>query len=304
MICQSVSELIGHTPMLRLCRLEKEENLSCKLIAKLEAFNPAGSAKDRIAREMLDDAERRGLLDENTLIVEPTSGNTGIGLAAVAASRGYKLVLTMPDTMSMERRQLLAAYGAEIVLTPGAEGMAGAVKRANEIAAEAGKAFIPSQFDNPANPRAHYLTTGREIREDCPDLAAFVATIGTGGTLTGTGRYLKETGGVYLAGVEPASSPLLTEGHAGPHKIQGIGANFIPSVFDRSLPDEILTVTDEDAYRYARLLVRTEGFLAGISSGAALCAAVRLGRREAFAGKTIVALLPDTGERYLSAGVF
>ncbi len=304
MIRQSVSELIGHTPMLRLCRVEEEEGLSCKLVAKLEAFNPAGSAKDRIAREMLDDAERRGLVDRDTLIVEPTSGNTGIGLAAVAASRGYRVVLTMPDTMSAERRQLLSAYGAEIVLTPGAEGMAGAVKCANELAAQAGKAFIPSQFDNPANPRAHYLTTGREIREDCPDVAAFVATVGTGGTLTGTGKYLKETGNVYLAGVEPASSPLLTEGRTGAHKIQGIGANFIPATFDRSLPDEIMTVTDEEAFRYVRLLARKEGYLAGISSGAALCAAVRLGKREAFAGKTVVVLLPDTGERYLSAGVF
>lgn len=309
----SYAELIGNTPLLRLSVTERDHGISAEIVAKLERFNPAGSAKDRVACAMLDDAEKDGLIGKGSVIIEPTSGNTGIGLAAAAAPRGYRVILTMPDTMSPERRKLLSAYGAELVLTDGALGMNGAVEAAKRIKEEleAGsydgdgiprRAFIPDQFANPSNPSAHYRTTGPEIWRDTDGkVDIFVATIGTGGTISGAGRYLKEQSpSVRVVGVEPAASPLLTEGHAGPHKIQGIGANFIPDTLDRDICDEIIAVSDEDALNTMRELVRREGILSGISSGAGLFAAITLAKRPENKDKCIVVLLTDTGERYLS----
>lgn len=305
-VYSSISELVGHTPLVQLQRFAAVRGLKAKLLAKVEYFNPAGSVKDRIACAMLDDAEQRGLLKPGAVIVEPTSGNTGIGLAAMAKVHGYRVILTMPESMSVERRNLLKAYGAELVLTPAAEGMAGAVKRAEELAAATPKSFIPAQFDNPANPEAHYLTTGPELWRDtdgCVDL--FVAGIGTGGTFSGTGRYLKEKNpDVKLVAVEPAGSPLLSGGKAGPHGLMGIGANFIPKNMDVSLIDEIICVREEDAYAAGRDMVACEGVLVGITAGAALWAATQLALRPENAGKTIVALLPDGGERYLSTPMY
>lgn len=305
-VYHSISELVGHTPLVQLQRFAAARGLKANLLAKVEYFNPAGSVKDRIACSMLDDAEQRGLLKPGAVIVEPTSGNTGIGLAAMAKVHGYRVILTMPESMSVERRNLLKAYGAELVLTPAAEGMAGAVKRAEELAAATPKSFIPAQFDNPANPEAHYLTTGPELWRDtdgCVDL--FVAGIGTGGTFSGTGRYLKEKNpDVKLVAVEPAGSPLLSGGKAGPHGLMGIGANFIPKNMDVSLIDEIICVREEDAYAAGRDMVACEGVLVGITAGAALWAATQLALRPENAGKTIVALLPDGGERYLSTPMY
>lgn len=305
-VYSSISELVGHTPLVQLQRFAAARGLKANLLAKVEYFNPAGSVKDRIACAMLDDAEQRGLLKPGAVIVEPTSGNTGIGLAAMAKVHGYRVILTMPESMSVERRNLLKAYGAELVLTPAAEGMAGAVKRAEELAAATPKSFIPAQFDNPANPEAHYLTTGPELWRDtdgCVDL--FVAGIGTGGTFSGTGRYLKEKNpNVKLVAVEPAGSPLLSGGKAGPHGLMGIGANFIPKNMDVSLIDEIICVREEDAYAAGRDMVACEGVLVGITAGAALWAATQLALRPENAGKTIVALLPDGGERYLSTPMY
>lgn len=305
-VYSSISELVGHTPLVQLQRFAAVRGLKAKLLAKVEYFNPAGSVKDRIACAMLDDAEQRGLLKPGAVIVEPTSGNTGIGLAAIGIARGYRVILTMPDSMSAERRALLAAYGAELVLTPGKDGMAGAIARAEELAAELPGSFIAGQFENPANPDAHYRTTGPEIWSDLDgQVDAFVAGVGTGGTVSGTARYLKEQQpSVHIAAVEPAASPLLSGGKAGPHGLMGIGANFVPKNFDRSVVDEIVPVREEDAYAAARLLVRAEGVLAGITAGAALWAAGELARRPEFAGKNIVVLLPDTGERYLSTPLF
>lgn len=305
-VYSSISELVGHTPLVQLQRFAAVRGLKANLLAKVEYFNPAGSVKDRIACAMLDDAEQRGLLKPGAVIVEPTSGNTGIGLAAIGIARGYRVILTMPDSMSAERRALLAAYGAELVLTPGKDGMAGAIARAEELAAELPGSFIAGQFENPANPDAHYRTTGPEIWSDLDgQVDAFVAGVGTGGTVSGTARYLKEQQpSVHIVAVEPAASPLLSGGKAGPHGLMGIGANFVPKNFDRSAVDEIVPVREEDAYAAARLLVRAEGVLAGITAGAALWAAGELARRPEFAGKNIVVLLPDTGERYLSTPLF
>ena len=305
-IAASIDELIGNTPLLRLSRYGAAAGCCGNILAKLESFNPAGSAKDRVARCMLDGAEARGSLRPGGTIIEPTSGNTGIGLAALGVSRGYKVILTMPDNMSKERRMLLRAYGAELVLTPAATGMAGAIAEAERLAEEIPNSFIPGQFDNPDNPAAHYATTGPEIwRDTAGSLAWFVAGVGTGGTLTGTGRYLKEQDvGIRIMAIEPADSPLLSGGKAGPHGLQGIGANFIPKNLDRSLIDEICTVTTEEAYHAARALAATEGILAGISSGAALHGATRLAQRPENKERNIIVLLPDTGERYLSAGLF
>ena len=305
-IYHSAEELIGSTPLLELNNVTKKLGLNARILGKLEAWNPAGSAKDRPARTMLDEAEAKGLIGPGSVIIEPTSGNTGIGLASVGAVRGYRVIIVMPDSMSEERRALMRAYGAELVLTEGAKGMAGAIEKAGELAASLPGSFIPGQFDNPANPDAHYRTTGPEIWADTDGNAElFVAGIGTGGTITGTGRYLKEKNpAVRIVGVEPAGSPLLTRGYAGKHNLQGIGANFVPSVLDRSVVDEILTVTDEEAYNAARLLGKTEGIVTGITSGASLHAAMVLARRPENAGKTIVALLPDTGDRYLSTPLF
>lgn len=301
-IYNSMEELIGRTPLVKVSRYADAHGALCEIVCKAERFNPAGSAKDRVALFMLNDAEKRGILGEGSVIVEPTSGNTGVGLAALCSLRGYRCILTMPDTMSKERRLLLAAYGAELVLTEGSLGMQGAVDKANEIAANTPGSFIPSQFDNPANPNAHYCTTGPEIWEDCDgQVDLFVATVGTGGTLTGTAAYLKEKNPeIKVIAVEPAASPLLSKGTAGPHKIQGIGANFIPSVLDQSLIDEIIPVADEDAIRTKEELVEKEGLLCGISSGAALHAASVLASRPENEGKRIVVILPDTGERYLA----
>ena len=284
----------------------KKHGLGANLLAKVEAMNPGGSAKDRVAKRMVEDAERAGILREGATIIEPTSGNTGIGLAVMAAARGYRAIIVMPDTMSMERRLLMTAFGAELVLTEGQKGMAGAIERAEELAKEIPDSFIPGQFDNPSNPAAHYDSTGPEIYEDTDGkVDIFVAGIGTGGTITGVGRYLKEKNpAVKIVGVEPASSPLLTKGTAGPHGLQGIGANFVPSILDRSVIDEIMTVTDEEAYETGRELARTEGLLAGISAGAAAFAAAELAKRPENAGKNIVVLLPDTGDRYLSTEMF
>jgi len=305
-IYNSVTELIGRTPLLRLCRFEKEHGLPVALLAKLECLNPAGSAKDRVGLRMIDDAEERGLLKPGATIIEPTSGNTGIGLAAVAASRGYKMILTMPETMSAERQKLLRAYGAEIVLTDGKKGMAGAVEKAQELAESISGSFLPGQFDNPANPEAHRRTTGPEIWEDTDGkVDIFVAGVGTGGTLTGVGEYLKvQNAAVQVVGVEPAGSPLLSEGKAGPHGLMGIGANFVPTNFHRQVCDEILTVTEEQAYTTGRELAQKEGVLVGITAGAAVYAASLLAQRPENAGKCIVVLLPDTGERYLSTPLF
>lgn len=306
MLYRKMEELIGNTPLMES---ENYNRAYCKygrILCKLESFNPAGSAKDRVALFMLNDAEQKGLISKGGTVIEPTSGNTGIGLAAICAARGYRLILTMPDTMSVERRRLLAAYGAEIVLTEGEKGMTGAVERAKELAEQMEESFIPSQFDNPANPRAHYETTGPEIWKDSGErVDAFVAGAGTGGTVSGVGAYLKEKNpACRVVAVEPASSPLLSKGIAGAHGLQGIGANFVPQNLDRDLIDEILTVTEEEAYVAAQRLVATEGLLCGISSGAALHAATLIANRPENAGKRIVVLLPDTGDRYLSTPLF
>lgn len=302
----NITELIGNTPLLELRNIEKELGLEAKLLAKLEYFNPAGSAKDRIAMAMIDDAEEKGILKKDSVIIEPTSGNTGIGLAAVAASRGYKVIITMPETMSIERRNLMKAYGAELVLTDGAKGMDGAIKKAEELAAEMPGSFIPSQFTNPANPAAHERTTGVEIWNDTDGTVdIFVAGVGTGGTLSGTGAYLKSMkSSISVVAVEPDSSPVLSEGRTGAHGIQGIGGGFVPETLNTDIYDEIVRVTDEDAYSTGRMIVRCEGVLVGISSGAALWAAVQLAKRPENKGRTIVALLPDSGERYLSTPMF
>lgn len=301
-----VSELIGKTPLMRAERYAKANGINADLLVKLECFNPAGSVKDRVALEMIEDAEKKGLLREGSVIIEPTSGNTGIGLACVAASRGYKTILTMPDTMSEERRKLLAAYGAKLVLTDGAKGMSGAVQKAEEIAKNTENSFIPGQFENPANPTAHVKTTGVEIYEDTDGkIDIFVAGVGTGGTLSGVGKYLKEKNpDIKIVAVEPADSPLLSQGKAGPHGLQGIGANFVPDTLDKNIYDEIITVTTSEAYSASKALVKNEGILVGISSGAALHAATLLAKRAENEGKVIVALLPDTGDRYLSTGMF
>lgn len=305
-IYKSVSELTGRTPLMELRNIEDENRLCARVLAKLEMFNPAGSAKDRVAKAMLDDAEAKGLLASGGTIIEPTSGNTGIGLAAIGASRGYRVIIVMPDSMSIERRLLMTAYGAELVLTEGKKGMGGAVERAEELKASIPGALILGQFENPANPAAHRVTTGPEIWEDTDGkVDIFVAGVGTGGTISGVGQYLKSRkNSVRIVAVEPKSSPLLSEGHAGPHGLQGIGANFIPKALDRSIYDEIITVSDEEAYAAGRALAAREGILAGISSGAALHAAIELAKRPENAGKCIVALLPDTGERYLSSPMF
>lgn len=298
--------LIGNTPIVRLHGVEEALSLESSIYAKVEAFNPAGSAKDRVGMALIKDAEERGLLSPGAAIIEPTSGNTGIGLASYAASRGYRVILTMPDTMSVERRNLLAAFGAEVVLTEGAKGMQGSIDKANELAARIEGSFIPGQFDNPANSKIHYETTGPEIYRDMDgNVDIFVAGVGTGGTITGVGRYLKKQNPkIRVVAVEPASSPLLSGGEAGPHGLQGIGANFVPSVLDTGVYDEIITVTDEDAYEKGRLVASREGFLAGITSGAAVHAAAALATRPENKGKNIVALLPDTGDRYLSTPMF
>lgn len=305
-IYQGIEELIGHTPLVNVKRLAEAEGVGAEILVKLERFNPAGSAKDRVGLQMILDAEEEGLLKPGSVIIEPTSGNTGVGLAAVAAARGYKALIVMPDTMSEERRKLLAAHGAELVLTDGSKGMAGAIAKAEELQKETPGSWIAGQFVNPSNPRAHYLTTGPEIWEDTDGMVdAFVATAGTGGTITGTAKYLKEKNPfIHVAAVEPAGSPVLSGGQPGPHNIQGIGAGFIPEVLDTTVYDEILTVKEEDAYRMGRLLAAKEGFLTGISSGAALWAACEMGKRPEYAGKRIVVLLPDTGERYLSTELF
>ena len=305
-IYTSVEELIGRTPLLELCRLEAQLGLQARLLAKLERFNPGGSAKDRVALAMLDAAEAEGRLRPGSVIIEPTSGNTGIGLAAVGAARGYRVIIVMPETMSLERQRLMRAYGAELVLTEGAKGMQGAIDRAEALAAELPGSFLPGQFTNPANPQAHREGTGPEIYADTDgEVDIFVAGVGTGGTVTGVGAYLKSRKpGVRVVAVEPAASPVLSGGAAGPHGLQGIGAGFVPDVLDRSVCDEILPVQEEEAFAMARLLGRREGILAGISSGAALHAAVLLARRPENAGRTIVALLPDTGDRYLSTALF
>lgn len=305
-IANSVADLIGHTPLMELKRYEEAEGVPAVLLAKLECMNPAGSAKDRVAAHMIAKAEQEGRLAPGGTIIEPTSGNTGIGLAAVGAAKGYHVILTMPDTMSVERRSLIAAYGAGIVLTPGKEGMAGAVAKAEELQRTIPGSIIAGQFENPANPEAHVLTTGPEIWEDTEGkVDIFVAGIGTGGTISGTGRYLKARNpAVRVVGVEPASSPLLTQGHAGPHGLQGIGANFVPENLDRAVVDEIIPVTDQDAYAAGRELAQREGILVGITSGAAVWAAAELAKRPENRGKVIVALLPDSGERYLSTPMF
>ena len=305
-IYSSAQQLVGNTPLLQLQKIENEFDLSARLLAKLECFNPGGSAKDRIALAMIQDAEDRGLLKPGGVIIEPTSGNTGIGLALVAACRGYRAIIVMPDSMSVERQLLMKAYGAEVVLTDGKLGMTGAIQKARELAAENPGSFIPDQFANPANWKAHYATTGPEVWQDTDGkIDIFVAGVGTGGTITGTGTYLKEQNpNVQIVAVEPAASPLLSAGKAGPHGLQGIGANFIPDVLDQRVIDSIIPVTEEEAYAAARLFGKKEGILAGISSGAALHAAISLGKLPENAGKTIVVLLPDTGERYLSTGLF
>ena len=305
-IYTSADQLIGKTPLLELTHIEKEYDLKAKILAKLEYFNPAGSVKDRIALAMIDEAEKAGKLKEGSVIIEPTSGNTGIGLASVAAARGYRIIIVMPETMSVERRQLMKAYGAELVLTEGAKGMKGAIAKAEELAAETPNSFIPGQFVNPANPKAHYETTGPEIFEDTDGAVdIFVAGVGTGGTVTGVGEYLKEKKpGVKIVAVEPAASPVLSKGEAGPHMIQGIGAGFVPDVLDTKIYDEIIPVANEDAFAVGRLIGKREGVLVGISSGAALWAAIELAKRPENEGKTIVVLLPDTGDRYLSTPLF
>ena len=305
-ICTSVEELIGHTPLLELTNIEKDLSLKARILVKLEYFNPAGSAKDRVAKAMLDERMKSGELNEDSVIIEPTSGNTGIGLAAVAASRGLRAIIVMPDSMSKERIKLMKAYGAEVVLTPGEEGMAGAIKKAEELKMRTPGSFVAGQFVNPSNPKAHYDTTGPEIYEDTDGAVdAFVAGVGTGGTITGTGRFLKEKNpSVKIIGVEPDTSAVLSKKPAGPHKLQGIGAGFIPEILDTKILDEIISVSSDDAYETARLLARRAGILTGITSGAAAFAAIELAKREEYKGKTIVALLPDTGERYLSGDLY
>lgn len=305
-IYKNIEELIGKTPLLELTHLEEIHNLDAKVLAKVEFLNPGGSAKDRVAKKMVEDAEAKGLLKAGATIIEPTSGNTGIGLAVMAAARGYRAIIVMPDSMSMERRLLMSAFGAELVLTEGAKGMAGAIAKAEELAKEIPGAFIPGQFDNPANPQAHYETTGPEIYEDTDGkVDIFVAGIGTGGTITGVGRYLREKNpDVQIIGVEPTSSPLLTEGRAGSHGLQGIGANFVPSILDTKLYNEIITVTEEAAYAAGREVAQKEGLLVGISAGAAIHAALEVAKRPENKGKNIVVLLPDTGDRYLSTPMF
>ena len=305
-IYTSADQLIGRTPLLELAHIEKEEGLEARILAKLEYLNPAGSVKDRVAKAMIDDAEEKGLLRPGSVIIEPTSGNTGIGLASVAAARGYRLIIVMPDTMSVERRQIMKAYGAELVLSEGAKGMTGAIQKADELAKEIPGSFIPGQFVNPANPAAHRTATGPEIWEDTEGkVDIFVAGVGTGGTLTGVGQYLKgQNPQVKVVAVEPASSPVLSQGHSGAHGIQGIGAGFVPEVLDTQVYDEIVAVADEDAFVAGRRMGRSEGVLVGISSGAAVWAAVQLAKRPENKGKTIVALLPDTGDRYLSTAMF
>ena len=305
-IYQGTLGLIGNTPLVEVANIEKDLGLEAKILVKLEYFNPAGSVKDRIAKAMIEDAEERGVLKEGSVIIEPTSGNTGIGLASIAAAKGYRIVLTMPETMSVERRNILKAYGAEIVLTEGAKGMKGAIAKAEELAKEIPNSFIPGQFDNPANPAIHKRTTGPEIWNDTDgEVDVFVAGVGTGGTLSGTGAYLKsEKDSVEIIGLEPAGSPVLTESKAGPHKIQGIGAGFIPKTLDTSIYDRVLTVENEDAFAASKLIAKKEGVLVGISSGAALHVAIELATKPEYKGKTIVALLPDSGDRYYSTPLF
>lgn len=305
-IYKNIEELIGKTPLLELTHLEEIHNLDARVLAKVEFLNPGGSAKDRVAKKMVEDAEAKGILKAGATIIEPTSGNTGIGLAVMAAARGYRAIIVMPDSMSVERRLLMSAFGAELVLTEGAKGMAGAIAKAEELAKEIPGAFIPGQFDNPANPQAHYESTGPEIYEDTDGkVDIFVAGIGTGGTITGVGRYLREKNpDVQIIGVEPASSPLLTEGRAGSHGLQGIGANFVPSILDTKLYNEIIPVKEEEAYAAGRAVAQKEGLLVGISSGAAIHAALEVAKRPENKGKNIVVLLPDTGDRYLSTPMF
>lgn len=305
-VYKAISDLIGNTPLVELTHIEEKESLEASVVAKVEFFNPAGSVKDRIAKKMIEDAEKKGLIKPGATLIEPTSGNTGIGIASVAAAKGYKAIMTMPETMSVERRNLLKAYGAKVVLTDGKAGMKGAIAKAKELAATIPNSFIPSQFENPSNPQAHYESTGPEIWKDTEGkVDIFVAGVGTGGTVSGTGKYLKDQNpNVKVVAVEPATSPVLSEGHAGPHGIQGIGAGFVPNILDTSVYDEVFTVTNEQAYETGRLIAHNEGMLVGISSGAATYAAIQIAKRPENKGKTIVVLLPDTGERYLSTPMF
>lgn len=305
-VYKAISDLIGNTPLVELTHIEEKEGLEASVVAKVEFFNPAGSVKDRIAKKMIEDAEKKGLIKPGATLIEPTSGNTGIGIASVAAAKGYKAIMTMPETMSVERRNLLKAYGAKVVLTDGKAGMKGAIAKAKELAATIPNSFIPSQFENPSNPQAHYESTGPEIWKDTEGkVDIFVAGVGTGGTVSGTGKYLKDQNpNVKVVAVEPATSPVLSEGHAGPHGIQGIGAGFVPNILDTSVYDEVFTVTNEQAYETGRLIAHNEGMLVGISSGAATYAAIQIAKRPENKGKTIVVLLPDTGERYLSTPMF
>lgn len=305
-VYKAISDLIGNTPLVELTHIEEKESLDSRVVAKVEFFNPAGSVKDRIAKKMIEDAEKKGVIKPGATLIEPTSGNTGIGIASVAAAKGYKAIMTMPETMSVERRNLLKAYGAKVVLTDGKTGMKGAIAKAKELAATIPNSFIPSQFENPSNPQAHYESTGPEIWKDTEGkVDIFVAGVGTGGTVSGTGKYLKDQNpNVKVIAVEPATSPVLSQGYAGPHGIQGIGAGFVPNTLDTSVYDEVFTVTNEQAYETGRLIAHNEGMLVGISSGAATYAAIQIAKRPENKGKTIVVLLPDTGERYLSTPMF